>query len=220
MVQTFVNHWELDKIVLFYNLEPVKGYIKERCYHITHHIPEAQFPELSEYVLNYEPPSGIYADDLPKLRQSFARALIVNGFKTTYDSSRGLYKVNPSAGMEQLEEQKQEAETLLIKRGFKEVQTDLNAAETHYRNGDYAQCLTMARKGLEDLFSSMSKAKTEEERKQFLSTIKSGSARDLIRSIYGYGCKGHELSIPEYEAVFGYHLILSSIYFILILFNE
>jgi len=219
MEQTFGEHWELDKIALLFLLDPTKRFIKDRCYDFAHHVPDDRFHKLAEYVLNYEPPSGFYGD-LPQLRLSFARALIMNGFKTTYDSSRGLYKVYPSAGLEQLEEQKQEVETLLIKRGFKEVQTDLNAAETHYRNGNYAQCLTMTRKGLEDLFSSMSKAKTEEERKQFLSTIKSNSARDLIRSIYGYGCKGHELSIPEYEAVFGYHLILSSIYFILILFNE
>lgn len=217
---TFFNHWELDKIALLFMLDPTKRFIKDRCSDFAHHIPEDRFHKLSEYTLNYESPTGVYADNILEMRLSYARALIMNGFKTSYDTSTGHYKVYPSAGMEQLEAQKQEVETLLIKRGFNEVQTDLNAAETHYRNGDNAQCLTMARKALEDLFSSMTKAETPEERQGFLTKIESKSAREIIKSIYGYGCKGHELSIPEYEAVFGYHLIVSSIYFILILFKE
>jgi hypothetical protein len=66
----------------------------------------------------------------------------------------------------------------------------------------------------------MTNAQTPEERKNFLDKIPSKSARALINSIYGYSCKGHELEIPEYEAIYGYHLVLSSIYFILILFKE
>jgi hypothetical protein len=76
----------------------------------------------------------------------------------------------------------------------------------------------MARKALEDLFSSMGQ-RIGVDRKDFLSRINSESAKDLIKSIYGYCCKGHELNIPEYEAIYGYHLVVSSVYFILILFK-
>jgi hypothetical protein len=62
--------------------------------------------------------------------------------------------------------------------------------------------------------------KTGVDKTNFLDSIKSKSAKDLIKEIYWYGCKGHELSIPEWEAIYGYHLIVSSIYFILLLFKS
>jgi hypothetical protein len=218
MVHTF-SHNELDTIALLFHLDPTKTTIKTRCGKYATEIPDDRFHELAEYVLNYEPLSGFYPANYFQLRHSFARALTMNGFIAEFDSTRAKYKVEPQGGLSPLDKQKKKVETLLTKRGFKEVQTDLDAAESHYHNGEYSQCLIMARKALEDLFSSMQGSKTEEERKKFLSRIQSKSARKLIKSIYGYGCKGHELSIPEYEAVFGYHLILSSIYFILILFK-
>ena len=54
--------------------------------------------------------------------------------------------------------------------------------------------------------------------KEFLSRfVKSEIARELIRKIDWYACKGHEVEISEYEAVFGYHLVLSAIYYLVLL---
>ena len=215
MNQTFGFHHELDKIALTFGLDPTRTTIKGRCHRYAYEIPDERFHELAEYVLNYEAHHYEFSD-LPKLREGFVRALRLEGFRTGYN---GVYEVEPNIGLERLEVQKKETKTMLEEYDFNEVQTDLDAAEAHYVKGDYAQSLTMARKALEDLFSSMGQ-RIGVDRKNFLSAINSGSARDLIKNIYGYGCKGHELNIPEYEAIFGYHLIVSSIYFILILFKN
>src|SRR5271157_1534352 len=214
MQQTFGFHHELDKVALTFGLDPSKTTIKHRCQRFAREISDDKFHELAEYVLNFEAYSGEFSD-LPRLREGFVRALRLEGFRTSYN---GVYKVEQNIGLERLEVQKKEDKTILEEYGFKEVQTDLDAAEAHYVKGDYAQSLTMARKAMEDLFSSVGQ-KIGVDRKDFLSRINSESAASLIRGIYGYACKGHELSIPEYEAIFGYHLIISSIYFILILFK-
>lgn len=150
------------------------------------------------------------------LRKGFARILMMYGFKVNYD---GKWHVEPRFEPERLQEQKRETKTLLEDFGFEEVQKDLDSAEEQYLKGNYAQSLTVSRKALEDLFSSMAK-KIGVDRTSFLDSIESKSAKDLIKEIYGYGCKGHELSIPEWEAIYGYHLIVSSIYFILLLFKK
>jgi hypothetical protein len=150
------------------------------------------------------------------LRNGFARILTMYGFKANHD---GKWHVEPQFEPERLEEQKLETKTLLKDFGFEEVQKDLDSAEEQYLKANYPQSLTMSRKALEDLFSSMAK-KIGVDRSQFLDSIESKSAKDLIKHIYGYGCKGHELSIPEWEAIYGYHLIMSSIYFILLLFKQ
>ena len=215
MNQTFGFHYELDKVALIFGLDPTRTTIKNRCHKYAYEIPDERFHELAEHVLNYEAPHHEFSD-LPQLREGFVRALRLEGFRISYN---GTYEVEPIIGLERMEEQKKETKTMLEKYDLNEVQTDLDAAEVHYVKGDYAQSLTMARKALEDLFSSMGQ-RLGVDRKNFLSTIDSKSARDLIKSIYGYGCKGHELNIPEYEAIFGYHLIVSAIYFILILFKK
>lgn len=218
MVQTFGFHHELDRVALTFVLSPSSGTIKSRCRSFADDIPDESFHELAKYVLDWNPEYSSYAHEiLQPQREGFARALRLYGFKVDYD--HGTWNVEPRFGPERLEIQKKEAKTLLEQYGFNEVQTDLNSAEEHYVNGNFAQSLMMSRKALEDLFSSMGK-KIGVDRSKFLSSIKSKSARDLIKEIYGYGCKGHELSIPEYEAIFGYHLIVSSIYFILILFKS
>jgi hypothetical protein len=56
--------------------------------------------------------------------------------------------------------------------------------------------------------------------KDFLSKfVKSESARELIKKIDWYACKGHEVKISEPEAIFGYHLVLSAIYYLVLLFK-
>lgn len=219
MIQTFGYHYELNELALTFVLNPLSdGTIKTRCRSFAKEIPDGRFHELAEYVLNWRPNYNTYdSGRLHKQREGFARALRIYGFKV--DHSRRTWSVEPRFGPSRLEEQKKEVKTLLEQYGFNEVQTDLTSAEEHYINGDFSQSLMMGRKALEDLFSSMGK-KIGVDRSTFLSSIGSKSARDLIKSIYGYGCKGHELTIPEYEAIFGYHLIVSSIYFILILFKN
>lgn len=215
MNQTFGFHHELDKVALTFGLDPTRTTIRDRCHKYAYEIPDERFHELAEYVLNYEAHHHELRD-LPQLREGFVRALRLEGFRISYN---GVYEVEPNIGLERLEVQKKKTKTILEEYNLNEVQTDLDAAEAHYVKGDYAQSLTMARKALEDLFSSMGQ-RIGVDRKNFLSAINSKSARDLIKSIYGYGCKSHELNIPEYEAIFGYHLIVSSIYFILMLFKE
>jgi hypothetical protein len=215
MIQTFGYHNELDRIALTFGLSPTHTTIKLRCSTYSREIPDARFHELSEYVLNQEPE---YLEDsvIKPLRNGFARILVMYGFKVNYD---GKWHVEPRFEPERLEEQKVETKTLLEDFGFEEIQEDLNSAEDHYLKGNYAQSLTMSRKALEDLCSSMAK-KIGVDRANFLDSIKSKSAKDLIKAIYAYGCKGHELSIPDWEAIYGYHLIVSSIYFILLLFKS
>jgi hypothetical protein len=58
------------------------------------------------------------------------------------------------------------------------------------------------------------------DRSSFLDSIKSANAKDLIKEIYGYGCKGREPSIPEREAIYGFHLTVSTNYFIMLLFKK
>ena len=219
MVQTFGYHRELNELALTFVLDPLSdGTIKTRCRSFAKEIPDGRFHELAEYVLNWKAEYHTYVSErLNQQREGFARALRMHGFKIDY--IRGDWSIEPRFGPSRLEEQKKEVKTLLEQYGFNEVQTDLTSAEEHYINGNFSQSLMMARKALEDLFSSMGK-KIGVGRSSFLSSIESKSARDLIKSIYGYGCKGHELTIPEYEAIFGYHLIVSSIYFILILFKN
>jgi hypothetical protein len=54
--------------------------------------------------------------------------------------------------------------------------------------------------------------------KDFLSHyVESEHARELIKKIDQYACKGHEVEVPEYEAIFGYHLVISAIYHLLLL---
>jgi len=56
------------------------------------------------------------------------------------------------------------------------------------------------------------------EPKDFLTNyVKSEHARELIKKIDQYACKGHEVEVPEYEAIFGYHLVISAIYHLLLL---
>lgn len=218
MIQSY-GHNDLDRVALIFGLDPTRTTIKDRCTKYASEIPEDRFHELAQYVMNFETYTG-WLGELVDMRKGFARALLMDGFKVEKEPNKGYYIVNHQVGITELQTQKQETKTLLLERGFKGVQIDLDSADAHYLKGEYTQCLTMARKALEDLFTSMSNATTQEERNKFLSTIPSKSARDLIKSIYGYSCKGHELEIPEYEAIYGYHLILSSIYFILILFKE
>jgi len=216
MIQTFGYHHELDKIALTFVLSPTSGTIKSRCRSFVEDMPDERFHELAEYVLNWQPEYNTYVEVSHQQKEGFARALRMYGFKVDYD---GNWDVEQRFGPERLEIQKKEVKTLLEQYGFNEVQADLNSAEDHYIKGHFAQSLMMSRKALEDLFSSMGK-KIGVTRSNFLASIKSKTARDLIKNIYGYACKGHELSIPEYEAIYGYHLIVSSIYFILILFKN
>lgn len=216
MVRTFSNHSDLDRLAIIFMLSPESGTIKSRCEKFVREIHDDKFHKLAEYVFNWNP-ERYYEEILKDEREGLARALRMYGFSVEFDGVK--YTIEPKFGPEILESQKQEARTLLEKFGFVEVQEDLNSAEEHYIKGNYPQSLTMSRKALEDLFSSMSE-RIEADKSKFLSSIKSKSARSLIKEIYGYACKGHELSIPEYEAIYGYHLIVSTIYFILILFSS
>jgi hypothetical protein len=117
-------------------------------------------------------------------------------------------------------ETKEEVKALLEQLGLYEVQEGLNLAEELYIKGEFAKSLWNARKALEDLFKLIA-ARIGIDSKDFLSKfVKSRSARELIRKIYWYACKGHEVEISEHEAIFGYHLVLSAIYYLILLFRN
>jgi hypothetical protein len=215
MQQVFGYHHELDKVALIFALDPTHTTIRLRCNKYSEEISEDRFQKLAEYVLNKES-EWLIDTEIEPLKKGFARILVMYGFKVTYD---GKWHVEPRFEPQRLEEQKIETKTLLKDFGFKEIQEDLDSAEDHYLKGNSAQSLIMSRKALEDLFASMA-MRIGVDRSNFLDSLNSKSAKELIKEIYAYGCKGHELSIPEWEAVFGYHLIVSSIYFILLIFKN
>jgi hypothetical protein len=119
-----------------------------------------------------------------------------------------------------MEEVKEEVKTLLEQSRLHEVQEGLNLAEELYIKGEFAKSLWNARKALEDLFQLIA-ARMGIDSKDFLSRfVKSESARELIKKIGWYACKGHAIEISEHEAIFGYHLVVSAIYYLILLFRN
>jgi hypothetical protein len=75
-------------------------------------------------------------------------------------------------------------------------------------------------KGVRRSFPAMA-ARMGMDSKDFLSRfVKSESARELIKKIGWYACKGHAIEISEHEAIFGYHLVVSAIYYLILLFRN
>lgn len=217
MQNTFQWHKDLGDLALRFLLGPGKGSIRDRCHHFAYGVEDEHFHELSSYVLNYDFDS-LLSDN--EKRMLFVRALKMFGFEAGYDKVKGVWYVQPKFGPETLEEEKEEVKTLLEKLGFDSVQRSLNIAEEQYIKGAYAQSLWNSRKALENLFISLSN-KSGIDSKDFLSKfVKSKSARDLIKKIDGYACKGHATKLPEHEAIFGYHLVISAIYYLLLLFSH
>jgi nitrate reductase gamma subunit len=59
------------------------------------------------------------------------------------------------------------------------------------------------------------------ERGTFLSElVESDSNVELLKKIYAFSCKSHKPEIEQSEAIFGYHLVLSTIYFLLLLYKD
>jgi hypothetical protein len=216
MENTFNWNRELNELALHFLLSPGGGSIKDRCHLYAKEVSEDRFHELAEYVLNESledrfPPS----DNLPQIRDSFVRALMMNGYEVDNDSGRFL--VQPRFSPDRLQETKKESATLLKQMGFGAIQGSLDIAEQQYIKGEFAKSLWNSRKALEDLEKLLAD-KLGIEQKDFLNRyISSELARDIIRKIDYYACKGHEVEVPEYEAIFGYHLVISAIYHLLLL---
>ncbi|MEM2112283.1 MAG: hypothetical protein QXX08_10490 [Candidatus Bathyarchaeia archaeon] len=220
MQDTFAYHRDLDDIALHFNLSPGQGSIKDRCRQFANEIPDEAFHELATYVLNSTLPSfDPFAEKrLETKKLSFARALMLHGFDVTH--SNGSWIVQPKFGPERLEETRKEVKTFLENLGFTEIQKSLDIAEEQFINESYSQSLWNARKALEDLFIKIAE-KLKIQPKEFLSNfVKSESSRELIKKIDWYACKGHAVELSESEAIFGYHLMLSAIYYLLLLFKD
>jgi hypothetical protein len=140
---------------------------------------------------------------------------MVNGYEV--DAQSGIFQVQPRFSPDRLQETKEEAATLLKKRGFGAIQGSLDIAEQQFIKGEFAKSLWNSRKALEDLMKLLAD-KAGIEQKDFLNKyVESELAREIIRKIDYYACKGHEVELPEYEAIFGYHLVISAIYHLLLL---
>jgi len=222
MQDIFAYHRDLDDIALHFNLSPGQGSIKDRCRQFANEIPDENFHELATYVLNYTstlPSFDPFAEErLETKKLSFARALRLHGFNVAH--SKGSWIVQPKFGPERLEETRKEVKTFLENLGFTEIQKSLDIAEEQFINEYYAQSLWNARKALEDLFIKIAE-KLKIQPKEVLSNfVKSESSREFIKQIDWYTCKGHAVKLSESEAIFGYHLVLSAIYYLLLLFKE
>jgi len=216
MENTFDYHRRLNELALHFLLSQGEGSIKDRCHLYATEISDEQFHELAEYVLNETledrfPPN----ERLDQIRTSFVRALTVNGYQVY--AQEGLFQVMSRFSPDRMQETKEESATLLNEMGFGAVQGSLDVAEQLYVKGEFAKSLWNSRKALEDLVKLLAK-KLNIEPKDFLSHyVESEHARELIKKIDQYACKGHEVEVPEYEAIFGYHLVISAIYHLLLL---
>jgi hypothetical protein len=214
------THKQLDDLALHFLLGPGQGSVSDRVSQYASEISDEDFPALIEYVLNFTLSEYLLWDeDIDEIRSSFIRAMRVNGFEVKrIDSSR--YQVEPKFSPNRIQETKEEARTLLKKLDFGAVQGSLDVAETLYVKGEYAKSLWNSRKALEDLMRLISQ-RLDIDQKEFLARyVESRSARELISKINDYACKGHETEIPEYEAIFGYHLVISAIYHLLLLLDS
>jgi hypothetical protein len=219
---TFTTHKELDALALMFLLEPHRELsIRERSEKYAYEIDDKHFHELATYVLNKK---ILYSSsELEKMKESFIRALKMHGYNVkefkTREQGKGKWEVEPSFSPERIEKTREETKTLLEKLDLHKVQEGLNVAEELYIKGEFARSLWNARKTLEDLFQLMA-TKVGIDSKEFLSKfVKSESTRELIKKIDWYACKGHEVEISEAEAIFGYHLVLSAIYYLVLLFK-
>lgn len=216
MENTFDYHRKLNELALHFLLSQGEGSIKDRCHLYATEISDDHFHELAGYVLNESledryPPN----ERLPQIRSSFMRALMMNGYEV--DNQSGVFQVRPRFSPDRLQETKDESATLLKQMGFGAIQGSLDIAEQQYIKGEFAKSLWNSRKALEDLMKLLAD-KSGIEQKDFLGKyVKSGLSREIIRKIDYYACKGHEVELPEYEAIFGYHLVISAIYHLLLL---
>jgi len=216
----FDSHRELDSLALLFLLDPHKGLsIRERSDRYAYEVSDEDFHKLATYVLNKKTLSSI--PEVGELKNSFVRALKMHGYNVkeikTWEGTK--WEVEPSFSPERMEKTKEEVKTLLEQLGLHKVQESLNLAEELYIKGEFAKSLWNARKALEDLFKLIS-TRMGIDSEDFLSRfVKSESARGLIRRIDWYACKGHEVEISEHEAIFGYHLVLSAIYYLVLLFK-
>lgn len=216
MENTFNWHRELNELALHFLLSPRDGSIKDRCHLYAEEISDDRFHELAKYVLNESledryPPN----ERLPQIRDSFVRALMISGYEV--DAQGGVFQVQPKFSPDRLQEAKEESATLLKQMGFGAIQGSLDIAEQQYIKGEFAKSLWNSRKALEDLMKLLAD-KFGIEQKDFLNRyISSELARDIIKKIDYYACKGHEVEVPEYEAIFGYHPVISAIYHLLLL---
>jgi len=222
----FTLHSELDSLALIFLLKPYKKLdgrklsVRERGEKYAYEVSDECFHKLATHVLNKE--VLYYAPEVDEMKKSFVRALKMHGYNVkeieTWEGVK--WEVEPSFSPERMEKTREEVKTLLEQLGLHEVQESLNLAEELYIKGEFAKSLWNMRKALEDLFQLIS-ARMGIDSKDFLSRfVKSESARELIKKIYWYTCKGHEVEISEHEAIFGYHLVLSAIYYLVLLFRN
>jgi len=217
----FTYHNELDSLALIFLLEPHRGLsIRERSEKFAYEVSDEDFHKLATYVLNKE--TLFFTPEVDELKNSFVRALKMHGYNVKEVKTREEteWEVEPSFSPERIEKTKEEVKTLLEQLGLHEVQESLNLAEELYIKREFAKSLWNARKALEDLFKLVA-TEMGIDSKDFLSKfVKSESARELIKKIDWYACKGHEVEISEHEAIFGYHLVLSAIYYLILSFKD
>jgi hypothetical protein len=218
----FNSHQQLDLLALQFLLDPHQGLtIRERSNRYAYEISDEDFHKLATYVLNKEILSPVLYPASNELKNSFVRALKMHGYNVKeIETCEGTkWEVEPSFSPERIEKTKEEVKTLLEQLGLDEVQEGLNLAEELYIKGEFAKSLWNARKALEDLFQLIS-TRMGIDNKEFLSRfVKSDSAIEVIKKIDWYACKGHAVEISEHEAIFGYHLVLSTIYYLVSLFK-
>lgn len=216
MENTFSWNRELNELALQFLLGRGEGSVKDRCHLYAKEISDDQFHALAEYVLNESledryPPN----ERLGQIRNNFVRALTVNGFEV--DGQGGVFQVKPRFSPARLQEAKEESATLLKAMGLGTIQGSLDIAEQQYIKGEFAKSLWNSRKALEDLMKLLAE-KSGFEQKDFLAKyVKSDLGREILRKIDHYACKGHEVEAHEYEAIFGYHLVISAIYHLILL---
>jgi hypothetical protein len=222
----FTLHADLDCLALTFLLEPYKKLndrklsVRERGEKFAYEVSDEDFHKLATHVLNKE--ALYYTPEVDEMKESFVRALKMYGYNVKEIEKGGgvRWEVEPNFSPGRMEETKEEVKALLEQLGLHEVQEGLNLAEELYIKGEFAKSLWNARKALEDLFKLIA-ARIGIDSKDFLSKfVKSESARELIRKIDWYACKGHEVEISEHEAIFGYHLVLSAIYYLILLFRS
>jgi hypothetical protein len=216
MENTFNWNRELNELALHFALSEVVGSIKDRSHSYAKEISDDRFHELAEYVLNESFEDRLLPNRrLRRIRDSFVRALMMNGYDVR--TQNDTFQVKPRFSPDHLQKTKEESATLLKQMGFEKVQGSLDIAEQQYVEGEFAKSLWNSRKALEDLMKLLAD-KLGVEQKDFLNKyISSDLAREIIKKIDYYACKGHEVQIPEYEAIFGYNLVISAIYHLLLL---